>query len=62
MEVVSQLLDILAYFHHSCPAPNIHAAQFQFTGHSLDLLDNVLHDWLFPHHCIYTYIHTSIRI
>ena len=38
VEIVSQLPDILAYF--------------QFTGHSLDVSDNVLHDWVFPYHCI----------
>ena len=27
----------------------LYTVQFQFTGHSLDLLDNVLHDLLFPH-------------
>ena len=32
---------------------NLYTAQFPFTGHSLHLSDNVLHDWLFPHHCMY---------
>ena len=27
----------------------LYTVQFQITRHSLDLLDNVLHDWLFPH-------------
>ena len=32
--------------------------QFQFTRHWLDLLDNVLYDWLFSHPCMqYKYIH-----
>ena len=51
---------ILAYFHFglfstllSCYPYTLYTAQFQFTGHSLDLSDNVLHVWLFPHH--YTY-------
>ena len=35
----------------SCSPYTLYTVQFQFTGHSLDLLDNVLHDWLFPHHC-----------
>ena len=33
----------------SCFPYTSYTAQFQFTGHSLDLSDNVLHDWLFPH-------------
>ena len=33
----------------SCSPYTLYITQFQFTGHSLDLLDNVLHDWLFPH-------------
>ena len=37
----------------SCSPYTLYTAQFQFTGHSLDIPDNVLHDWLFPHHCIY---------
>ena len=28
----------------------MYTVQFQFIGHSLDLSDYVLHDWLFPHH------------
>ena len=40
----------------SCSPYTLYTALFQFTGHSLDLSDNVLHDWLFPHHCIYIYI------
>ena len=32
----------------------LYTAQFQFTGHSLDLSDNVL---LFPHHYNYNYIY-----
>ena len=35
----------------SCSLYTLYTAQFQFTGHSLDLLENVLYDWLFPHHC-----------
>ena len=34
----------------SCSQYTLYTVQFRFTGHSLDLLDNVLHDWLFPHH------------
>ena len=40
----------------SCSPYTMYTVQFQFTGHSLDLLDNVLHDWLFPRHwlhCLY---------
>ena len=36
----------------SCSPYTLYTDQFQFTGHSLHLSDNVLHDWLFPHHCI----------
>ena len=31
----------------------LYTVRFQFTGHSLDLSDNVLYDWLFPHHWLY---------
>ena len=34
----------------SCSQYTLYIVQFQFTRHSLDLSDNVLHDWLFPHH------------
>ena len=27
---LSQLMDILAYFHHSCPAPHVLCIQFSF--------------------------------
>ena len=30
----------------------IYTVYFLFTGHSLDVSDNVLHDWMFPHHCV----------
>ena len=50
VEIVSQLPDILVYFHH-CSPYTLYTVHFQFSGHSLDLLDNVLYDWLFPHHC-----------
>ena len=30
----------------------LYTAQFQFTGHSLNLMDNVLHDWQFPHYFV----------
>ena len=44
---MSQLLDILSYFHYlSCFPYTLHTVQFQFIRHSLDLLDNVLYDWL----------------
>ena len=66
VETLNQLPDILTYmymyFQHSCPAPyilSIHTVYFQFTGHSLDFSDNVLHDWLFSHHCIYMYTCTT---
>ena len=36
----------------SCSPYTLYTAQFQFTGHSLDLSDNVLHDWMFPYHCL----------
>ena len=53
VETLSQLLDILTYFHHSCPAPHyicsLYTDQFQLTGHSLDSSDIVLYEWLFPH-------------
>ena len=29
---------------------SIHTVEFQFTGYSFGLSDNILHDWLFPHH------------
>ena len=35
--------------HLSCSPYTSYTAQFQLTGHSLDISDNVLHDWLFPH-------------
>ena len=44
----------------SCSPFNLYTVQFQFTGHSLDLSDNVLHDWLFPHNCMYMYIHVCM--
>ena len=38
----------------------LYRVQFQFTGHSLDLSDNVLHDWLFPHHqCVHVHVHVD---
>ena len=40
----------------------LYIVQFLFTRHSLDLSDNVLHDWLFPHHCIYTRIIKTFSI
>ena len=33
----------------SCSPYTLYTVQFRFTGHSLDLSDNVLHDWLFSH-------------
>ena len=30
VKTLSQLLDILTYFHHSCPAPHILCIQFSF--------------------------------
>ena len=40
----------------SCSSYTLYIVQFQFTGHLIDLSDNVLHDWLFPHHCTYSII------
>ena len=37
----------------SCSPYTLYTAQFQFTRYSLDLPDNVLHDWLFPHHWLH---------
>ena len=37
----------------SCSPYTSYTVQFQFTRHSLDLSDNVLHEWLFPHHWMY---------
>ena len=48
----------------SCSSYTLYTVQFQFTGHSLDLSDNVLHNWLFPHHCVqsnHIQIHTYIE-
>ena len=39
----------------SCSPYTLYTVYFQFTGHSLHLSDNVLHDWLFPHHWPYRY-------
>ena len=36
----------------SCSPYTLYTVQFHFTGHLLDLSDNVLHDWLFPHPCM----------
>ena len=44
----------------SCSPYTLYTVQFRFTGHSLDLSDNVLHDWLYPHPC--TCIHVDIII
>ena len=33
----------------SCSPYTLYTVQFQFTRHSLDLSDNVLYNWLFPH-------------
>ena len=33
----------------SCSSYTLYTVQFHFTRHLLDLSDNVLHDWLFPH-------------
>ena len=47
------MLDILAYFITlSCFSNTLYTAQFQFTGHSLDLTDNVLQDWLLMNNII----------
>ena len=41
-------------YHHCCTAPYMYnctcTVQFQSTRHSVDLSDNVLHDFLFPNH------------
>ena len=47
MGIVNWLPDILAYFQHPCPAPHILGIQFS-------LPDDILHDWLFPLHCVYS--------
>ena len=39
-------LPFLSCFPYTC---TLYTVQFHFTGHLLDLSDNVLHDWLFPH-------------
>ena len=51
-----------------CSPYTLYAVKFQFTGHSVELSDNVLHDWLFPHHCatctctiIFTILHTPFE-
>ena len=36
----------------SCSPYTVYTVKFQFTRHSLDLSDNVLYDWLFPHKII----------
>ena len=38
----------------SCSPYTLYILQFQFIRHSIDLSDNVLYDWLFPHYCVYT--------
>ena len=43
----------------SCSPYPLYTVQFQFTRHSLDLSDKILHDWLFPLHC--TCAHTCIQ-
>ena len=43
-------LTLLSCYPYTC---TLYTVQFQFTGHSLDLSDNVLHGWLFPHPCNY---------
>ena len=51
VETLSQLPGILIYFHHSCPVPiySVCSSVSTFTR----LSDNLLHDWLFPYHCVY---------
>ena len=51
LSIYMYLLPLLSCSPYTC---NRYTVQFQFTGHSLDLLDNVLYDWLFPHHCSYS--------
>ena len=47
----------------SCSPYSLYTVYFHFTGHSLDLSDNVLHDWLFPHHCVHVhYTHPLLHI
>ena len=43
----------------SCFPYTLYTAQFQFTGQSLDVLDNILHDWLFLHHCTHSGMETA---
>ena len=45
VEKLSRLMDILTYFHSTCPAAHIpytlYTVLFQFTKNSLDLLDTI---------------------
>ena len=38
----------------SCSLYTLYTVQFQFTTH---LLENVLHDWVFPHYCTLIWVH-----
>ena len=46
----------------SCSYYTLYTVQFQFITHSLDLLDNVLHDWLFPNYKLWGYFCFSVTI
>ena len=52
VETLSCLPNILTYFHHS----------FLLPIYFVYLPDTVLHDWLFPHHCIYTDMNSCLNI
>ena len=47
--VVETLRQLLSLYPYTC---TLYSVQFQLTGHSLHYFIVVLHDWLFPHHCI----------
>ena len=56
VEILSQLLDLFSPL-LSCSPYSLYTAQFQFIEKLIDLSDNVLHAWLFPHHCLYIHVH-----
>ena len=56
VKTLSQLPDILTSL-LSCSSYTV--LSVQFSSNLLDLSDNVLYDWLFPHHCFYSYINDN---
>ena len=58
-----QLLDILTYFHHSCTTPIYFVYSLLSIYRTFTRFDNVLYDWLFPYHqiytCMYVHVYTS---